>query len=166
MENGLKITMKSPFPYLLLVADGAIRRDSSKRGLVPAKPPHHAATGIAIEEKAMKTIALIAAGLLAGSGFAHAEDATTVLGASAIVEHVPYQPSELASESGIHGLRMRIFRAAVRVCETPETFPGPLSGKFCVVPVLSDAYAQVDRAVARSRNGEQANAGGISVRVR
>jgi UrcA family protein len=117
------------------------------------------------EEKVMKNIALIAAVLFVSSGLANAEEATTVLGPSPIVEHVPYQPSELATESGIHGLRMRIMRAAVRVCETPETYMGPLSGRYCVVPVRHDAFAQVDRAVARWRNGEQANAGSITVRV-
>ena len=114
----------------------------------------------------MKTIALIAAGLLAGSGLAHAEEATTVVGPSPLVERVPYQPSELATDSGIHDLRMRVFRAAVRVCETPETFMGPLSSTFCVDPVRRDALAQVDSAVARRRSGAQANAGSILVRVR
>jgi hypothetical protein len=34
-----------------------------------------------------------------------------------------------------------------------------------VSPTLGDAYAQLDRAIARWRNGELADAGSISVRV-
>jgi UrcA family protein len=124
-------------------------------------------TGSVTEEKAMKTIALIAAGLLASSGFAHAENARTVLGASAIVERVPYQPSELASEHGIRDLRNRVRLATIHVC-------GPLHEDFiagfnllnCTRPTLHSAYAQVDRAVADRRNGAQASAGSIAVRVR
>jgi UrcA family protein len=114
----------------------------------------------------MKTIALIAAGLLASSGLAHAEEATTVVGPSPIVEHVSYQPSELATVHGIHGLRSRISQAAHRVCKSPESLMGPLNMRYCLDPVYREGIAQLDRAIARWRAGEQASANTISVRVR
>jgi UrcA family protein len=135
--------------------------------LGPVETTHSATTGIVTEEKAMKTIALIAAVLLAGSGLAHAEDATTVVGTSPIVEHVPYQPSELASEHGIRDLRKRVRLATFRVCApVPDDFIVGFDLHNCTGPTLHSAYAQVDRAAADWRNGKQASAGSIAVRVR
>ena len=113
----------------------------------------------------MKTIALIATGLLAGSGLAHAEDATTVVG-SPFVTRVHYQPSDLATVQGIRELRGRVHNAALELCQPSEdAFMGNYRQLNCLAPTLRDAYAQVDSAVARSRSGEQASAGSISVRV-
>jgi UrcA family protein len=131
-----------------------------------SEPSDDAPTGFTTEEKAMKITASIAAALFLSSGLAHAEDATTVVGSSTLVEQVPYQPSELATVHGVRAVRMRISRAATRVCDKPETYMGPANGWYCVRPVQSDGYAQLDRAVARWRKGEQANAGSIAVRVR
>jgi UrcA family protein len=113
----------------------------------------------------MKTIALIAAGLLASSGLAHAEDATTVVG-SPFVARVHYQPSELATAQGIRELRGRVHNAAFELCQPSKDAWVTYNEVNCLAPTLRDAYAQVDSAVARSRSGEQASAGSISVRVR
>jgi UrcA family protein len=114
----------------------------------------------------MKTIALIAAGLLAGSGLAHAEDATTVVG-SPFVAHVPYQPSDLATDQGVRKLRSRVHAAALEVCQPSEDAFSPTYNQInCLSPTLRDAFAQLDSAVARSRSGEQASAGSISVLAR
>jgi UrcA family protein len=113
----------------------------------------------------MKIAASIAAVLCVSSGLAHAEDATTVVGSSPLSVTVPYQSSELATEHGILSLRFRIIRAANRVCDMPEAYMGPANGRYCVSPTLGDAYAQLDRAITRWRNGELADAGSISVRV-
>jgi UrcA family protein len=115
----------------------------------------------------MKTIALIAAGLLAGSGLAHAQDGTTVVATSPRVERVHYQPSDLATEQGIHDLRNRVRLAADHVC---APVPGDSMIAFnelaCTAPTLRNANAQVDLAVAHWRNGEQVSAGLIAVRDR
>jgi UrcA family protein len=115
----------------------------------------------------MKITASIAAVLFVSSGLAHAEEATTVVGSSAIVEHVPYQPSELATDQGVRKLRSRVHAAALEVCQPSEVAFSPTYNQInCLSPTLRDAIAQVDSAVAHSRSGEQASAGSISVRVR
>jgi UrcA family protein len=115
----------------------------------------------------MKTIALIAAGLLAGSCLAHAQDTTTVIGGSPTVEHVRYQPADLATDHGISDLRNRVRLAAIRVC---APVPGDSMIGFnelaCTGPTMRNAYAQVDLAVAHWRNGEVISAGSIAVRDR
>jgi UrcA family protein len=132
----------------------------------PVRTTRPATTGIATEENAMKTIALIAAGLLAGSGLAHAEDATTVVG-SPLVAHVPYQPSDLVTAHGVRELRGRVRNAAHELCQPSEqSFMATFNALNCLRPTLRDAFAQVDSAVARSRSGQQANAGSISVLAR
>jgi UrcA family protein len=131
----------------------------------PSKPPHPATTGIATEEKTMKAIALIAAGLLAGSGLAHAEDATTVVG-SPRVTRVPYQPSDLATDQGVRELRSRVRNAAFELCQPSQDTWVTYNQLNCLAPTLRDAIAQVDSAVAHQRSGEQASAGSISVLAR
>ena len=115
----------------------------------------------------MKTIALIAAGLLAGSGLAHAEDATTVVGSpSPFVTRVPYQPSDLATDQGVRELRSRVRNAAFELCQPSKDAWVTYNQLNCLAPTLRDALAQVDSAVTRSRSGEQASAGSISVFAR
>jgi UrcA family protein len=115
----------------------------------------------------MKYIALIATGLLAGSGIAHAEDATTVV-ASPLVAHVPYQPSDLATAHGVRELRGRVRNAAHELCQpSDETFIATFNEMNCLRPTLRDAFAQVDSAAARWQSDAQASAAGsIAVRVR
>jgi UrcA family protein len=120
-----------------------------------------------IEEKVMKNIALIATVLFATSSFAHAEDVTTVRGPSTLVEHVPYQSSELATASGIRDLRLRVRQAADRLCApSSEALLVRYKRLNCTAPAERDAYAQVDRAVAQWRSGTQASADRITVRAR
>jgi UrcA family protein len=114
----------------------------------------------------MKNIAWIAAGLLAGSGLAHAEDATTVVG-SPVVVRVPYQASDLATGQGIRALRGRVRNVAHELCQPSEdTFMLTFNELNCLTPTLHDAFAQVDSVAARWRSGVQASAGSISIRVR
>jgi UrcA family protein len=132
-----------------------------------SEPSQGAEIGIATEEKAMKITALIAAALLASSGFARAQDATTVTARTSLVEHVTYHTSELATVDGIRGIRARIRQAALRLCAPPvDTLLTTLNGLACTKPAMRNAFAQVDRAITNWRNGAQANAGNILVRAR
>jgi UrcA family protein len=151
----------------LLVADGAFQRDSS--GLVrrDSEPSQGAATGITIEEDIMKNIASIAALLFVSCGVAHGRDITTVVGATPTVEHVSYRGAELATAIGIRNLRARVHQAVTRLCRpSADTFMVSYRQLDCTSPALHEAYAQVDRAVTRWRDGMQASAGSISVRAR
>ena len=115
----------------------------------------------------MKTITLTAALLFASTGFAFAEDATTVIGTSSFVEHVPYRVADLATDSGVRDLRSRVRQAARRLCAPAEdTFFATFSEVNCTSPTLRDAFAQVDSAVTHWRSGALASAGNITVRVR
>jgi UrcA family protein len=114
----------------------------------------------------MKTIALIAAGLLAGSGLAHAEDVTTVY-ASPSVARVSYRASDLATESGVRDLRLRVRRAAYHVCQPSDDAFRPISVELnCFRPTVRDALVQVDQAVARWQNSTQASADRITIWAR
>jgi UrcA family protein len=114
----------------------------------------------------MKTIALIAAGLVASSGLAHAEDATTVVG-SPFVANVPYRASDLATESGVRALQIRVRRAAYRLCQPSDDAFRPISVEMnCFGPTVRGALGQVDQVVARERSATQASAGHITIRAR
>jgi UrcA family protein len=130
-------------------------------------PNDDAQMGVITEETAMKAIALIAAGLLAGSGLAHAEDTTTTVVGSPFVANVPYQPSDLATESGVRELRFRVRQAAYRVCQPSWDAFRPISvEQNCFGPTVRGALVQVDQAVTRWRSGAQASAGSITIRAR
>jgi UrcA family protein len=115
----------------------------------------------------MKNIALIAAVLFASSGFAHAEEVTTDRGPTPLVKLVPYQSSELATDSSIRDLRFHVRQAANRICAPgPDAFMETYNEWNCTRRALDDAYAQIDSAVTRQRSGIQASADNIPVRAR
>jgi UrcA family protein len=114
----------------------------------------------------MKYVAICAASLCFAAGMAHARDVTTVVGPPSFVEQVPYHGSELATASGIRALRMRVHQAVDRLCAPSDDFMETFNDVACTHPALHEAFAQVDRAVARWRNGTQASVGNITVRAR
>ena len=114
----------------------------------------------------MKAIALIAAGLLAGTVAANAEDTPTVI-VSPTVAYVHYQPSDLTTAQGVRDLRRRVNQTADRLCRPSEdTFLGTFNQLTCLSPTLRDALSQIDSAVARTRSGALASADRITIRVR
>jgi UrcA family protein len=122
---------------------------------------------LSCSSRGCRTLQGTAALLFASTGFAFAEDATTVIGTSPFVEHVPYRVADLATASGVRDLRSRVRHAARRLCApTDETLMATFSELNCTSPALRDAFAQVDSAVMRWRSGALASAGSITIRVR
>lgn len=73
----------------------------------------------------MKSIAIPAGLLLAAGTAGHAQPATMVVAETPYTERMGYQPSALASEDGLRGLKSRVRRAARRVCELGIDIPTP-----------------------------------------
>lgn len=71
----------------------------------------------------MKSIAIPAGLLLAAGTAGHAQPATMVVAETPYTERMGYQPSALASEDGLRGLKSRVRRAARRVCELGIDIP-------------------------------------------
>lgn len=103
----------------------------------------------------MKSIAIPAGLLLAGTA-GHAQPATMVVAETPYTGRMGYQPSALASEDGLRGLKSRVRRAARRVCELGIDIPtAKYRERSCYNATLPDAFAQVDAAVVRLAEGER-----------
>ncbi len=114
----------------------------------------------------MKIALIIASAFFAFGTAAQADNGTTVIASSPYVERVSYQPADLASAAGIRDLRRRVRSAAHRVCQPGEdTFMPTYNAISCTSPTLKDAFAQIDRAVARGGAPSLA-AASIAVRAR
>jgi UrcA family protein len=116
----------------------------------------------------MKTLTVTAGmALLAGAGVAQAQGPTTVVGDSPYVERVAYQPSDLASGSGIRDLRSRVRSAAHRVCDLGhDSATAEYRERTCYQATLPEALAQIDQVAARIARGEMPKATRIVVAAR
>jgi hypothetical protein len=59
-----------------------------------------------------------------------------------------------------------VRNAAFELCQPSKDAWVTYNQLNCLSPTLRDAFAQVDSAVARSRSGQQASVGSISVLAR
>lgn len=106
----------------------------------------------------MLKLSLIAAAIstLAFAGTpARADNDLTVTTASPNTRFVSYAASDLASDRSVIQLKRRVHMAAREVCgPQPNAYTDAFGELRCFQVAFDDAMGQVDRAVARHRQGQ------------